>query len=578
MINTISGKALLVDIGTEAIKIVEANNSSGVITISKTGIINDIEEAVSEHGINSMSNLAEIVASSAKKLGVTAKRVFITSSILGIKSTQQTYEVGAIYEGIDTLKTEFATRQIYGELVESDISKLHVVESVATVATMKAIVEEFGIRGYSVVSIEGTMTTTLNLMKLQKQTFDFPGKIIIDFGNKTIIYGCNKDTPIFDRVFDYRLCNMIDSIAENIDVPEQEMNELFAKVGILDNPQNREVVINHGIEPNSYFGCVREFCRQYLEALRDYVDGEVYSFRLGRCFIIVTGGFADVPGMYDFIEEKLNSSTMIVVRSAIARNYESDYLKIQNKAHDTHDIGCQFGNCIGLLLKMLYKETANLYPAKYLSNTPDPTVNIISSLLKLITGAVFAVALVFLGINVINYISVTIPQDEATLAAEQSELNIKELALKKQIEISNIVDKTSVKLISFIESYLDINLRVISVDSEDILAQEEEEENADSAQVLVTSAPADAVTGQTDGQSEATVVPTEETKEENVPITYIIRGYATNSDAVSKFYSKLYESGISSQVYMFGVEKATLPDGETMNVFEIHVVSDAGLL
>jgi hypothetical protein len=541
---------MFLDIGSTSIKMVEINRLPDRVQITKAVTIPNASRYLSSFGIEDLDGLLACIVKAAEEEQITAKRVYVVSSALGIQSKLEISEEATKGREGEKSNTKITSTQLYGSLVYDDKTTMHSVVSTGNIYVLRSLAQAFAMLGYTVVSIEDSLTTTMNLVRLNKYTYNYPGKVIVSFGHKTEFICYNKDVPVSITEFERKISEMIDAIAESAQMDPAEIDELFCRYGLIKSQESVEYLIHHGIHPNSYFDVVRSSCAQFLAGLKEAIDAEADSMQIGRCHVIVTGGFADVPGMYEMLEKEFTDESMIVLRNAIPRSYENDYILIQNKS-GLPDIGATYGNCTGLLLKDMFKTTVNLLPAK--SAKVDNKENLATALKTMmkVAGAVCGCCTAVLLATAIRYTLTKEPADTTALVRQYEAMQVQEDDFNLQLDTLKKIDKTGSNLLKYVSSYTDTDIRVISIDTQD----------------MVTSQEDTAAVSSEDTQSESSEAAGETTVKQ-----YIIRGYAARASAATKFYNSILDAGYKNNATMAdGLRSVTLPSNETMYIFEIYV-------
>ena len=560
----INGKSLFLDIGTDSIKAVEIAKTTDKMMLTNATIISDARRYLSEYGVENMSGLVNCITDELENSGFTAKRVYIASSSLRIESSLEiTDDSGKAQpsKADEASNTSIVSKQVYGSIVYDNKVCTSTVISIGDSYVLRSLAESFDAKGYQVVSIEDSITTVMNLAKLTKYTFDFPGKVIISFGNTTKYICYNKDCPVSINEYGARISDMIAQIADALKMTYQEINTLFFKYGLIMSEEAIRELMSRGIDPNGYFDAIRGCCLSYLEQLKEEVDAECETKGLGRCYIIVTGGYADIPGLYDMLEHEFCDEYKILLRNAIPHMYENEYFVIQNKT-GARDIGAVYGTCTGFLLKDMFRQSINLLP-KY--QKLDSSTNMTSALkgFAFMSAAAFVVAVIMLVITCFSYMSTPIvPISGDDLNYQRETLLHKEEQLDKQLEAVGSLKTTGASLVGLCNRYSGGMLTVISIDSTDVLTSGEDETQG--------------TTGSTDGSAssdaqDANVQPVEDMTTV-VNNDYTIRGFAADPSYVTAFFENICANGYKGKATMNdGIRKVTLPSMVEMYIFEIIV-------
>ena len=580
-----SGKSLFLDIGTDSIKAVEVNGSGGKMQLTNALTINGANRYLSQDGIENMAGLVDCIVSALEENDITARRVYIASSALRIDSKLELKSSDAKPSAGKESKsnTQIVSSQVYGSLTFDDKITTATVYSTGDIYTLRSLAEAFDSRGYQVVSIEDSLTTTMNLVKLTKFTYDYPGKVIVSFGNTTTYICYSKDCPVSVNEFDSKISDMILHIAESTKKTYLEINELFFKYGLIASDAAIKELVQMGLDPTVYFENVRDCCLSYLQQLKEVIDVESETQQLGRFYLIVTGGYADVPGLYDMLEHEFCDEFKILLRNAIPKVYENDFLLIQNKTGNT-DIGAVYGNCTGLLLKDMFRASINLLPKYSHADVNDNLTNTLKILTK-VAAAGFAVVLGLLIYSCVQYMQTPrIEGDLDTLDSRYHALENESVELEQQLAEIRKLDKTGQELVALCNKYSNSMISIISVDTTEILegtyssvytsptqaAAKAAEEQAAGTQTEANTAAA----GGTDAAASTTSI---------YPAgAYVVRGASADSSSAANFYSYLLQNGFKDRATMSsGIQHIVLPHEkdepeERIYVFEIVVNPASG--
>lgn len=549
-----NGKSILMDIGASTAKVLEVSYMSGKVGVFNSAVL-PTNRYVSEHGIENLEELVESIVLALEHNEIRTKRIILASSILGMETRIEQQEK----EQEEKLQVP---GKIYGEQgYQSGTGEDQIFCSLCSegmVYPIHALVEAFAQKGYQVVCVEDTWSAHANLMKMTGYTFDYPGNIILDVGQKTTMIGVRKGIPVFLRTYENRMSDLIAALVESLKLPQEKVEELFAEIGVMDTPENRFRLTNHGIQPDSYFECTSDFCGQYFKLLKEYLDGECDAFRLGRCTITLTGGALDVPGIQELFDTAFQDPAFLIRRSSLARQIQGDYLTIENRTGKTGEIGCIYGACIGLLYKNTCGQSSNLLP-----NTSRKMDRFVVSIGKgFLFGSVTVASLAACVTMAALFRSMTIPKvDSGEVVATESQLNWlvqKEEDFNRQLAVIQSVDSTGLKLTEYLSEYKDEMLTVVSIDTSDML-KEKDTSKQDKVKI--------------ENSSEESISEDSVPEETKAAQKYIVRGYSVTSNAISKLYTELLEQGFGYNTAVYGVEKTVLPSGETMYAFEIHVES-----
>lgn len=568
----LNGKNLILDIGTDSIKAVEVTKTpDSKIVLSASLTINEAKRFLSMYGIENMDGLINCIVENLEKHQITAKTVYIVSSALQIESKLEVISDTDKREAKrERNNTAITSRQVYGTLTYDDRVTTASVVSTADIYTLRSLAEAFDARGYQVVSIEDSLTAVMNLVKLNRYTFDYPGKVIISFGGTTRYICYSKDCPVSINEFDAKISDMILRIAEATGLSYQEINTLFFRFGLLMSDEAVRNILQRGLNPNEYFTTVRTCCLSYLQQLKEVVEAECESRMMGRCYILVTGGYADVPGLYDMLEVEFCDEFKILLRNAIPRSYENDYLLIQNRTGNA-DLGAVYGTCTGVILKDMFKNSMNLLP-KYVRSDNQEKLSGVLKVGMIITAAICAASFVFLlGTGVKYMMTPKVEGGSNTLTSQYASLQAQVEAANHQLSIIGKLDKVGKDIVALCSESNNGLLTITSVDTAEVLISTEEAEKENES----GNAPTQENTSgeKTEGETNTETPPAETEEEASYEEgSYIIRGFAGDPSYITMFYNRILSSGYLGKATMRdGIRTVILDSSEPLYIFEIII-------
>jgi len=554
-------KMILLDLGSEVIKAIEVEQNGISTNITRAISASGATLYLDDKGLKNMNGLVRYITETLEENGFTAKRVMISTSAFNISTTIEILDDKQTeLKGLQHDNLTLSTYQIYGETQTEQGSERHYTVSSASRLPIESLAKTFKQYGYTVISIEDAKTAEMNLIKLKPWNYDIPDKIILSLGRRPYLYGFTQDALSFVEPLTPFFTQGLEKFAKTLDCEFEQFRDIFTAVGIERSSSGMAILQSANINADSYYSSVKKFCVDAFEQLKKQLDYINEDHRVNHYYLIISGGFADIPGVYPLIEEEFNDEATTIIRGAIGRRYSDKYMTIENKlAGRVEDIGCIYGNCIGLIFKSRFGTKSNLLPL--VKEKPK------SGFLLIATTRVIIAIVILLSVssafktvlNLINYVSFPEITNAAEINAEYQSLLSREKSLSNRLKAIKTIDKTAIKLIEFAGNYKDPMLSIVSIDTQDML-------EAENAKEVITeekkpTSPFADVTEET-----------EEAEEEIVDVkAIVIRGYALSSSAVSQFSSAIYDAGISDKVYVDGVEKVELPSGESLYIFQIYL-------
>lgn len=541
-----SGKLLTVNISPSGVRVCEGSILSGGPKIDKFFVVAAEEYFTStqqQPEIINMSGLVSSIVAECNSRHITSKRVMVCSDCFGILTEVERSEASAGLRGffsadLETVlkkkkkkndKTGKTTtspdkvvhRESWGELMQ-DGSVSHIsTTSTGDKFLLKSLVNEFYSHGYEVLFISGSQEVLLNFWQTEPSSFDSQGKVIFDYDTFCGISVFHKDVPIE--------ITHAEMGADRQEITRRIINQLAA--ALPQTGRNPRIYI-----AGSAFSSMSFYCEtvNYLEA-QGYTVFDLFNH-------------GEVDPDYEF---KLSNGE-------IAPLITPDYMAN-----------------IALFMCGMAKHPISLTPAITMSESFHRNAQSVATIMVVMalaasvsTGALAA----WRGYEL--YEMKNNPSQIASLNAQIATLTSKQQSLNSTIKTLTEADTTVLELMNFIESNQTDRVCVVSMDTRDMLPDSLSVDTSSttvSAQPTVTTTPTETngtpvdpnsgvITGTVGG---ATTSPTRE--------NIVIRGYAKSGNEAVAYYNKLFQSGISVDPVLNGVERYELPDATEVYIFEIEI-------
>ncbi len=592
----LSGRYVILDIGHTECKIVDANIAGTVVTVYKTVDMRDMTPFLSQSG--TLSNIEGFVKSlkdTLKQHTITTNRVLIVSSILGIsakiedasnKAYKDSKELDKHYQeiyGRNVSNISINDYQIYGVVPSESELKYRVMISKATLSLMNDVVATMRDHRLNVVSIESNISALCNLSKFFKYSYDLPSLVLVDIGTVATIYTFKNGAQTIDNKQPLPMCKIATTLADTLQIPFIKAKKLLYTVGAMKSELNINTLYKDNIDADLYFEHILGVFEKTLTTLKGYVEQIISARTLGNTQIKFCGGILDIPGVYELIEA--NWQDIPVGRIAFENDYTTKTLQVINKLNTSID--AKYALCLGAGVENCLDKSTNLVPKE--SATVD-TSTLAVNFGKGVTVLCTALLVFGLGCSIYNGgVAMYYGKAPAYLATTQQAISqgkALEVEYKSYIDAMMNVDDTVAPLMEFVSTYASSSLRIASIDTPNMLKSAEVVAEVDPVTGLpivtapeVTAPPEPVVVEPTPDSTSTSVPSTEETPVvappvQEVPVikpNIILRGYATDANIITEFYSNLEKQSYVTDLVMNGVKQVTLPSLETLYIFEMEI-------
>lgn len=554
-----SARLLTVNIGMDCVHVLEGSlkgdlSVKQLFTIANTG---EFFTSVPENSIVNLSGLVRLIATECKKHSVLCRRV-IVGLPFGITTTFEQAE------GHNTLQSTFSRFKGEGEQDKKkndqagkaktkigpdqmsssvswgtypgdDMTLLSKSNTVANSYMLQAFAKEFYRHGYNLAGIVDVTGALLPFRQTDSAGFDAQGKIMIDFSDSTTIVSLYRDVPISAEVM-------------------QKTEPEAIPLSVVDLVERRQRIT--GKSPRVYIS------GSQLKDLKLYV--QVLD-------ALLSNGFK-ISDLYD------------------AHQQSAEVKDGDDAQFDDARITPDYGVNLGMLMIQPGKSTM-LSPSVDFGSVLERYAKGIGSGGVGIAAAVLALSLVGAGLRVVNLVQMrTNPSNVSLYQSQLSSMKQKQASMNETIEILSQTDSTVLDLLSFIKTYDSERVKVISMDTLDMLqvsgdtvvagpnsfAVSGGSTGATSSTSPQDSTNSDGPTVSSDGttvSSDGTTVSGESAPSGTMRSreAIIMRGYAKTGAEAVNYFQRLFNSGLVTDPILNGVERQILPDGDEVYVFEIQI-------
>lgn len=531
-----SGKVLTVNISPTGVRVCEGSTLSTGPKIDKFFVVNASEYFTSTQQapeIINMSGLVSAIVTECNNRHITTKRVMVCSDCFGITTDVQRIESSMSLRSILTgdLETMFEKKkkkgdktgktttspdkvmhkEVWGEVLQDgSVSRVQTV-TIGDKFLLKSLVNEFYRHGYEVIFISGSQEVLLNFWQTEPSSFDSQGKIIFNYDVYCGVSIFHKDIPME--------ITRVDLGTDNQELKRRLNSQLSAAV--TQTGRNPRIYI-----AGSAFSNMRFYCD-----LVNYLEAQGYQ-------VYDLFNHSEVDPDY---EEKLACGE---VEPILTPDYMAN---------------------IALFMCGVTKHPISLMPAVTLTEMFQRNSQSVATILAALAIALAAYSGVMTILRAVDLVMMrNEPSMVGSLQTQVTTLTTKQQSLNSTIQTLTQADTTILELMEFVEANQSDRVSVVSIDTRDMLTDELAVDTMDTTveEVVVPE----------DGATDDTVISGASGGEtssarENI----VIRGYAkTGSEAVA-YYNKLFQSGLSVDPVLNGVERYNLPDGTEVYVFEIEI-------
>lgn len=569
----ITGRVLLMDIGTTETKIVEANIGNAEVKILKLIEMRDMTPFLNSNGVlANFEGFFESLQQTLQEHKVKTKRLVVTGTCISTVSRVIAKEVteGTGAKGLKALDEEFrdparntlvnnstfADYQLYGIAV-TETSK-HFQQATGRIdrSFVQNFMEVCKDKGFNLLSIDTNMTAMANLSCMYTATFDVPSLIICDVGT-TANYITFKDSAL--SVYaetSIALSGLVSALSDRLGISEIQARKLLYTVGCLQGESQRTELTNNNIPPSQYFEVIDDTLQESIKQLETLVASQKTGRNIGNVQLVLCGGIFAILGLYERLETIWTDTP--VSNISLENVWTSKAMRFTHRL--SNDVSSKFAMCIGLALKNQSKKAINLLPSEY--KTVDTSTTVVGFTKLMASCAVLLMAAV-VGIGAFVGINIYLNQDAPTKLSEQQRLlsaaESKNKKYQNYMDAMQNADSTVEPLMRLLANYPAHTLQIASIDSENFIRTGEIQPVDSEGEVQAVD-------------SEVVAEEVSESEMNDVKQNLIIRGYSLEEKAVTDLYNVIISQEYVQDATITGVNLVSLPSRELMYIFEIRVV------
>lgn len=586
-------------------RIIEGANRSGALVVEKfftvKGIESYFEKSHKDSSLYEVTNIAALVSdivTECENRNVRARKVFIMSNCFGITTTVSSEQPKGdlksfLFADLDSKKkkdkksdTETKNKQtpgqiqsktVWGEVIIDGVVNKYTTTTIGDKYLLKSLVHEFYYQGYDVVAISNTVGQLFNLRQTEAATFDSSGKIIFDVDSKINIIIMVKDIPV--DVYSQQIGGQSTDIAQKLlTIIKSKLSitnrnpkiylagEYFTKFRTLDS-------VIRTLTKNGY--AVFDIFERPL-SLDDEVSPAEPNTAVNAADVgsIRENFSVEEPISLDDAIESLEKESK---SSEQAQTEEAD--EVEEVTEESTELTPDYTACFAALMSPYMKQVVNVVPPIGMSEVFKKNSTTVARGILIASALVFVVSAGVAGFRFFKTVQMkSNPSQIGTYTSRIQELQMNKTTLDETMQTLTQADMTVLNVISFVNSNNDPAVKVISIDTTDMLMDSVEITGNDVAttntqDVVVSETPTNtAAENSTDSAQQNNTISGSvggSASASREPI--VIRGYSKTGAAALDFYDRLFKYGLSVDPVLNGVEKYELPDGQEVYIFEIQV-------
>lgn len=557
-------KTLTVNIGINSVHVLEGA-VKGDVAVKQLFTIKETSEFVAQPPTSEITNLAglvRLITSECKKHNVMCRRVVvclpfgITTNFEqeeGHNSLQSTFQM---FKGDKDKKKQDNTQKVktkvgpdemssnvtWGTYPGDDATLVSKSNTVANSYMLQAFAKEFYRHGYNLAGVVDVTGALLPFRQTDSAGFDAQGKVMLDFSDLTTVVTLYRDIPINTEV-----------------ISKYEPEEI----------------------PKAATELVARQIRRTGKSPRVYVSGSQLR-DLGLYAEVLDALEAEGNNISDLYDTPRGQEVGDDTRSETA-----------DESVEPDSITPDYGVNLGMLMIQPGKSTM-LSPSVDIGSVLERYAKGIGTVGTGLSAAVLALAVLGAVLRVANIVQMRVnPSNVSSYQSQLSSLKQKQASMNETIEILSQTDSTVLDLLTFIKTYDSERVKVISMDTLDMLKVAGDTVTAAPNSFDVTGTPTGTDQSTTAGSPNQTtssdssgqttssdaVSSTADTVTGGIDPSHstvnrqaiVMRGYAKTGAEAVNYFQRLFNSGLVIDPVLNGVERQTLPDGDEVYVFEIQI-------
>lgn len=567
-----TGRLVVVDIGSEETKLMDVSVSNS-ITIYNIERMRDMSPFIEDGKLVNFEQFVLSLKDTLKAKGIKTKRLLLTSSVLGIETdivhfandTAKAIET-AFKNSTASVKPELnrVDFQIYNTYTTESESNVYCIQASASNYVVSSLLKLLEASGFTVIDVIDPVSSLLNIIKLYPSSYDIQSRLYVNVGHTTTIYPVVRDTPLDRNDLPVTFYSVVEALQQSFELPELKIRKLLNVVGMKQDPTLQKELIDAGVDMDTYYGiiqeCVGDFKKRLTNQLKQYNTIQKY----GIFNIVLCGGFVDMPGLLDALQEGTDYTFEIVPDSMQA--YTD--IVIKNKTHE--NFSSTYDVCLGAALSKFYKRHISLKPKYSSSRMPVEVTEKVCGILTVVACA----AIAFGGFTFYqNYVELDrlegVKQETMKMQGQYTQAERKLTEQQAYLDALKNVDSLMQPLTNYVRSKETPTFTIASIDSRNLLVGAQLNETG-AMDFLDETAPA--TDASADGSAgSAFIDDSTPTAAPGTKSPIVIRGYALSTDEISNFYDGLRKLDFVRDVNMNGQRLVQLPSTETMYIFEIQI-------
>ena len=566
----LSQNKIVLDIGHHDCKIAEYKVSPKEIVLVRRDVLTPLDFYLNKGKLVNVEDFVKDVLKFLALAGFTSKSLVLTGSALDIQCLSHDWEAPdqkALNNKYKELTSKASDRltsiyswQIFGQEIVDNKYMARIATASISRDTLDALCDEFSSYSYKVESVIPEEISIQNLIKLSSDTHERPGRFILNLGSNIsmniIIRNLPKETLKLQTNFS-RLMQMME---KRLGLSNDEAHFLLFKAGFIDDATSRSSLEYLNVDAVEYFNILIEFARDLANEIKGQMDAKSNTYKLNKYRIMFIGGYADIPGITQSLGNIFQCETL-EFETAIANGYEYEGKII--RSINKFNLKPNYMQTLGCLLGPQFKQHIDLAVSKGSVVDILPLVKFLPP----VACALLACLVVYSGFTWIGLNSEV--EDLESKASKVSGLQSQVTSLNNQIGAIDIgleamsgSDSVIPEIINFVDTFADSQLRIASVDSQNVLA------NADDGGSVSVS-----VEEETDGDAPSGVLGR---FSDTSAKQYTIRGYSLDADTAVSFVDNLRDSGIVEKCDLTGIDGVYLNMGsygrsQHLYLFEVVV-------
>lgn len=362
-----SAGRIILDIGTNSIKIFEIAQSRRKIKVLKAYTLEGASRFISNKDVTNLTGLVDAIVKSFKENNVKSKKITIVfpSKLLTTKFEKipqmtkkelKEYMKNEFVESFPTHtdKTHCMDYASFNEVVTEEETYNTVFLASVPKMLVNNIVKEFKKSGYKIVEVETNLTPLYYVSLLFDNDYESKTKMFVDVGRTSIrIMLLHLGSPIFMREINYGIENVIEDLRKEVDIPLNICEELINKVGTQreDLPiQIYDIFDSLGIIEDDYFDELDRAMYKLITEITKNIEFFDLKLKLNPDKVILMGGGSLIKGFKSQLE---NYSKKEIELIDIISSINEDNFQLINNSNTSLD--GLYGQCLGLALKGVIK-------------------------------------------------------------------------------------------------------------------------------------------------------------------------------------------------------------------------------